>query len=182
MYDWLVVVFVGVIVVVVGVVVVVTIEDEDDEPLDEPPPPPPPPLPPPEEIVIVIVSLAEVDILPAASLAQAYRVFEPEDEKVYEVGADADQPLSPVDGVVADSFTRYPVTPVASVAVRDEIDTVSDDAVAGTVNAVMVGAVESDGTAGVTALEADEALEFPTEFVATTVNVYDVPLVNPVMV
>jgi hypothetical protein len=55
---------------------------------------------------------------PAASLAQAYRVFEPEDEKVYEVGADADQPLSPVDGVVADSFTRYPVTPVALVAVH----------------------------------------------------------------
>ena len=109
--------------------------------------------------VTVTLALAEVDILPAASLAQAYRVFEPDDENVYEVGAEADQPLYPVDGVVADSFTRYPVTPVASVAVRELIDTVSDDAVAGTVKAVMVGAVESEGAAGVTALEADEATE-----------------------
>ncbi len=42
--------------------------------------------------------------------------------------------------------------------------------------------VVANGTAGVTALEADEALEFPTEFVATTVNVYDVPFVSPVTV
>jgi hypothetical protein len=36
------------------------------------------------------------------------------------------------------------------------------------------------GTAGVTAVDATEATELPTAFVATTVKVYAVPFVNPV--
>jgi hypothetical protein len=41
--------------------------------------------------------------------------------------------------------------------------------------------VGASGTvAGTTALEATEAVESPTAFVAITVNVYEVPLVNPV--
>ena len=38
------------------------------------------------------------------------------------------------------------------------------------------------GTSGVTLLEAVEALEVPTEFVAVTVKVYAVPFVSPVTV
>jgi hypothetical protein len=34
----------------------------------------------------------------------------------------------------------------------------------------------------VTAVEAEEATELPIAFVATTVNVYDVPFVNPVTI
>ncbi len=97
------------------------------------------------EVVTVTLSFNEVDILPAASLAQAYRVLEPEDEKVYEVGADADHPLSPTDGVEDDSFTRYPVTPVASVAVRELMDTVREEAVDGIEKEDTTGAVESEG-------------------------------------
>jgi hypothetical protein len=44
---------------------------------------------------------------------------------------------------VEDSFTRYPVTPTASVAVRVVIDTVNELAVAGIVKPVTTGAVVS---------------------------------------
>ena len=63
---------------------------------------------------------------------------------MYEVGAVADQPLSPADGGVADSFTRYPVTAVLSVAVKAEIGTVRDELVLGRVKEVRVGAVVSE--------------------------------------
>jgi hypothetical protein len=46
----------------------------------------------------------------------------------------------------------------------------------------LVGAPGTVGAAGVTAVEADEATELPSAFVATTVKVYAVPLVNPVTV
>jgi hypothetical protein len=43
--------------------------------------------------------------------------------------------------------------------------------------------VGAPGTvAGVTALDAAEALPVPAEFVAVTVKVYDVPFVRPIMV
>jgi hypothetical protein len=42
--------------------------------------------------------------------------------------------------------------------------------------------VEGSGSAGVTAVLALEAEELPAEFLATTVNVYAVPLVRPVTV
>ena len=46
-----------------------------------------------------------------------------------------------------------------------------------------VGAPGMVGAAvGVTAFEGDEAGPVPTEFVAVTVNVYEVPLVSPVTV
>ena len=63
-----------------------------------------------------------------------------------------------------------------------EIGTVSEVEVAGIVKAVMVGLVVSVGTVGVTELEAEEATDVPIAFVALTVNVYEVPLVSPVIV
>ena len=71
------------------------------------------------------------------------------------------------------------MTALLSDAVNDEIETVRDDDVEGIENAVTVGAVVS---AGVTGLDADEAEPSPMELVALTVNVYEVPLVSPVIV
>jgi hypothetical protein len=44
------------------------------------------------------------------------------------------------------------------------------------------GAVNGKNPPGTTALEAGELADVPTAFVATTVNVYDVPFVRPPMV
>jgi hypothetical protein len=49
----------------------------------------------------------------------------------------------PAVGALADSLIQYPVTPIASVAVKEEIETVKEVAVAGIVKAVTVGAVVS---------------------------------------
>jgi hypothetical protein len=88
-------------------------------------------------------ALMLLETFPAASLAQAYKVFVPAVANVYELGAAADQPAAVADGAAADSLTRYPVTATSSVAVRVVIPTVNVDAVTGTVNAVTVGGVVS---------------------------------------
>ena len=59
----------------------------------------------------VTVALAGEETLLLVSSAQAYKVFCPVVENVYEVGADADHPGSDDEGVDAVSVSRYPVTP-----------------------------------------------------------------------
>ena len=88
-----------------------------------------------------IATLADLyaDTFPAASLAQAQRVFEPEDVKVYEVGFVVTHDV----GVVVLSVTVQPVTPTLSVAVSVVIETVRDVEVEGIVNTEIVGAVVS---------------------------------------
>jgi len=70
------------------------------------------------------------------------------------------------------------VTELLSVAVKDEMLTVRDRDEDGIVKAVTVGGVVS---AGVIELDGDEEEPCPTELVALTVNVYDVPFVRPVI-
>ena len=53
------------------------------------------------------------------------------------------QPAAEAEGIDELSVTRYPVTPVASVAVKVVIATVSEVEVAGIVNPVTTGAVVS---------------------------------------
>lgn len=79
---------------------------------------------------------------PAASFAHAYNVFVPGVAKVCEVGALAVQLPTDTDGVVADSLTRYPVTPPTSTAESVVIGTVRDYAVVG-MTSVTTGAVVS---------------------------------------
>ena len=56
--------------------------------------------------VIVTISDTEVDTFPAASFAQAYRVFEPSVENVYVDGDRVTQPLSPASGGVELSVSK----------------------------------------------------------------------------
>jgi hypothetical protein len=95
------------------------------------------------ERVMVMEALLLADTLPAASFAHAYNVLVPAVPKVYDVGAVLDHPLVAGEGALDDSPTMYPVTSRLSVAVKLVIGTVRVLAVAGTENAVTVGAVVS---------------------------------------
>jgi len=59
------------------------------------------------------------------------------------VGADADHPAAVAAGLVELSFTIYPATPTLSLAVNDEIATVREVAVDGTLKADTVGGAVS---------------------------------------
>ena len=56
--------------------------------------------------VMVVLAVRADEILPAASLAQAYAVLRPSAEKVKLVGAVADQPVAVAAGAVALSVIR----------------------------------------------------------------------------
>ena len=60
------------------------------------------------------------------------------------MGADDVHPESAERGAVLVSVSLYPVTPIVSVAVNDEMETVRDDEVDGMVKEVMEGGVVSD--------------------------------------
>ncbi len=94
--------------------------------------------------VITTLSFNEDETFPAASLAQAYNVFEPAVANVYVVGAEPVQVPSPADGVDDVSVRRYPVTAWLSVAVKDETETVRDVEVEGITKAVTFGFVVSE--------------------------------------
>ena len=70
--------------------------------------------------------------------------MDPAEENVYAEGAPEVQPVAPVAGCAADSVTKYPVTAVLSVAVREVIEMVKEDDVEGILKAVTVGGVVSD--------------------------------------
>ena len=90
--------------------------------------------------VMVVAALTGVEILPAASFAQAYAVCAPELAKVTDVGADVDHEHPEELFVV---LTQYPVTPTLSVAVNVVIGTVRLDAVEGMMKPVTEGGVVS---------------------------------------
>ena len=92
---------------------------------------------------ITTLALSELETFPAASLAQAYRVFDPCEVNVNVTGAEPDQPVAPDKGAVDDSVTIYPTTPTSSVAINEEIGIVKIDEVAGITNVVTLGAVIS---------------------------------------
>lgn len=77
------------------------------------------------------------------------------------------------------AVTTYPVSALLPVLEGAVQDTTAERVPA--VAETFVGAPGA-GLPGVTAADAVEAGPLPTEFVATTVNVYDVPLVSPVTV
>ncbi len=60
------------------------------------------------------------------------------------MGADDVHPESAERGAVLVSVSLYPVTPIVSVAVNDEMETVRDDEVDGMVKEVMEGGVVSE--------------------------------------
>ena len=55
---------------------------------------------------IAILADLYAEIFPAASLAQAYSVFEPDEVEVYVIGAVVVQPDAVAAGLVDDSFTK----------------------------------------------------------------------------
>ena len=87
------------------------------------------------------------------------------------MGADDVHPESAERGAVLVSVSLYPVTPIVSVAVNDEMETVRDDEVDGMVKEVMEGGVVSGDAVGVTLLEAGEAGEVKDELEAVTIKV-----------
>jgi hypothetical protein len=90
---------------------------------------------------------ATAETFPAASLAQGKKAWLPAATAVTVAGAVAVHPTALAAGGVADWVTMYPVTATLSVAVNELTLTVKPTAVAGRVNAVMVGGVVSVATA-----------------------------------
>ncbi len=100
------------------------------------------------------------------------------------MGGDAVHPAAVAAGLVAESVTRYPVTPTLSVAVNEVTATVRLVEVAGIVNAVTVGGVVSEG-GGVEPLvnvQVLAALDWPSRYrltvtvlplTATAINPFD---------
>jgi len=95
--------------------------------------------------VIRTEALRLAETLPAASLAQAYRVLEPVELNPYVAGAEAVQPGADSSGEELDSVMIYPATPTLSVAVKLVIDSVNPLELEGTVKAETVGEMVSVG-------------------------------------
>jgi hypothetical protein len=94
-------------------------------------------------VMFTVTGVLTAETLPAPSLAQGKKVWLPAAAAVTVAGAVAVHPAAVAACGVDDWVTMKPVTPVSSVAVNELTLTVKLEAVAGRVNAVMVGGVVS---------------------------------------
>ena len=98
----------------------------------------------PKLVSTVNVVLTPLETFLAASLAQAYKFFDPLLLNVYEAGAVEDQELDDDFGVEEFVVSMYPVTPTLSVATKLVTGTIKVETVDGTEKEETIGLVLSE--------------------------------------